>query len=179
MDQLRIETIEAGRHGRMCREQVPGTGHGQRDVERLPGITHETASTLQNRESRMTFVQMTHFRVDAKQVQQPPAADAQYQFLLQAGFRAAAIQFAGNSSINRIIRRIVAIEQIQVQATDLDLPGAQPDRVAGQIQLKAQPFTVGTAQRGDRQLTGIVEWIHRLLRAMLIDHLTKIALRIQ
>ena len=59
---------------------------------------------------------------------------------------------------------VVAVEQVQLDPTDLHLPGAQPDRVTRQGDLQPQPFAVGFAQGGDRQLPGVVVGIERLLR---------------
>ncbi len=65
-DQVGSETIETGGHGGMCGEQVSRSRDGQRDLEWLSGFFHETASTFQHGEGRMSFVQMTDFRLECQ-----------------------------------------------------------------------------------------------------------------
>src|SRR5271166_6266287 len=77
------------------------------------------------------------------------------------------------------IRRVITIEEIQLYSTDLDLPGAQPDRVTRQRDLQPQPLPIRLAQWSDRQLSGIVVRIKSLLRSLPIDHLAKITLLVQ
>ena len=77
------------------------------------------------------------------------------------------------------VRRVVAVEQVELHPADLDLPGAQPDRVAGQRDLQPQPLAVRLAQRRDRQLPGVVVREERLLRSVPVDHLAEIALLVE
>jgi hypothetical protein len=77
------------------------------------------------------------------------------------------------------VRRVIAVQKVEGDATDSHLPGAQPNRVAGQRDIQPQPLAVWAAHRRDRQLSGIVVRIERLLRSSVIDHLTKIALLIE
>ena len=174
-----VETVKAGGHRRVGGEKVPRSRDGQRDVEGLCGLLHETAGAFQHRKSRMPFIQMTDFRLDAKRTKQSPAADSEQQFLLEAQLRSAAIQLAGNPAMRGEVRRVVAVQQVKLYSADLNLPGAQPDRVTGQGDLQPQPLAVRLAQRRDRQLSGVVIRKEGLLRAVLVDHLAKIALLVQ
>ena len=79
----------------------------------------------------MPFVQVTDFRLDAERSEQPPSANPEKQFLLETQLRPAAIQLAGNPSMNGEVRRVVAVQKEKLYSADLDLPGAQPDRVTG------------------------------------------------
>ena len=142
------ETIKAGSHRRVGGKQVARAGHGQRDVERLACLLHETAGAFEHGERRMPFIQMTYFRSEAERGQQSPAADAEQQFLLQAQFGSAAIQFAGDSAMRRKVRRVIAVQQVQLDSSDLDLPGAQPDRVTRQGDFQAQPLAVLPGAKG-------------------------------
>ena len=63
-------------------KKVPCPRDGQRHFERLPGFFHETPGAFQHNESRMSLVQVTDFRLDAKRIEQPPPADSQDDFLL-------------------------------------------------------------------------------------------------
>ena len=78
-----------------------------------------------------------------------------------------------------VIRRVIAVEQVELHASDLNLPGTQPDRVFGQGDLEPQPFAIRFAQRRDRQLSGLVIREERLLRTILVDHLAKIAVLVE
>jgi hypothetical protein len=99
LDEGRSEPIKAGGHCRVGGEEVPRSRDGQRDIEGLRGLLHETAGALQHGKGRMTFVQMTDFRLDAECGEQPPAANPQNQFLLKAQLGPAAIQLAGDPSM--------------------------------------------------------------------------------
>ena len=75
LDQRRREPIEAGGHRGVRGKEVAGTRDGQRDLERLPGLLHEAAGSLQHRERGMAFVQVADFRLDARaprRSRQPP-----------------------------------------------------------------------------------------------------------
>ena len=78
-----------------------------------------------------------------------------------------------------VIRRVVAVEQVQLHASHLNLPGTQPDRVTGQGDFESQPLTIRFAQRCDRQMSGLVIRKERLLRAILVDQLAKIAVLVE
>ena len=83
-DEGRSEPIKAGSHCRVGGEEVPRSGDGQGDFEGLRGLLHETAGTLQHGEGRMPFIQVTDFRLDAECGEQPPSANPEKQFLLEA-----------------------------------------------------------------------------------------------
>ncbi len=116
---------------------------------------------------------------DAEGREQPPATDAEDQLLFEAQLRATAVELAGNAAMGGVIRGVIAVEQVEFDATDLHLPGAQPDRVTRQGDLQTQPLAARRAQGCDRQLSGIVVGIEGLLRAILVDHLAKIALLVE
>ena len=127
----------------------------------------------------MPFIQVTDFRLDAECGEQPPAANPKQHFLQEAQLRSAAIQLAGNPAVSGEVRRVIAVQQVKLHPTNLNLPGAQPNRVARQGDLQPQPLSVRLAQRRDRQLSGVVIRIKSLLRSVLVNHLTKIALLVE
>src|SRR5208337_1358934 len=92
LDERRRETVKAGGHRRVGGEEIPRSGDGQRDFEGLPGLFHETAGALQYSEGRVPFVQVTDFWFDAERAEQPPSANPEQQFLLEAQLRPAPIQ---------------------------------------------------------------------------------------
>src|ERR1019366_10574326 len=107
------------------------------------------------------------FRLEAECAEQPPSADPEHQFLLQAQVRAAPIQLAGNPAMCGKVRGVIAVQQVKLHSADLDLPGTQPDRVSRQRDLQPQPLPVWLAQRRDRQLSGIVVRVKSLLLSVL------------
>ena len=66
LDEGRSEPVKAGGHCRVGGEEVPRSRDGQRDVEGLPGLLHETAGAFQHGEGRMPFIQVTDFRLNAE-----------------------------------------------------------------------------------------------------------------
>src|SRR6185295_19396256 len=116
------ESIKAGIYRSVRGEEISGAGRGERDLERLPSLFHEAASALQHRARRVSFIEMTHFRRDPQRTQQPPSAHPQQQLLLEAQLRPAAIEFAGDSPMNRVVGRVVAIQQVELDSADLHLP---------------------------------------------------------
>ena len=179
LDEGRRKTVKAGGHRRVGGEEVACSRDGQGDFEGLPGLFHETAGAFQHGEGRMPFIQVADFRLDAERGEQPPSANPEEQFLLEAQLRPAAIQLAGNPSMRGEVRRVIAVQQVQLHSADLDLPGAQPDRVTGQRDLQPQPLPVRVAQGCDRQLPGVVIGEEGLLRSVLVNHLAKIALLVE
>src|SRR3984893_12355447 len=175
LDEGRSETVKAGGHCRVGGEEIPRSSDGQRDVEGLPGLLHETAGTFQHGKGRMPFIQMTDLRPDAERIEQSPAADPEKQFLLEAQLRPATIELASNRSVCGEVRGVIAVQQEKLHSADLDLPSTQPDRVPRQGDLQPQPLAVRLAQRRNRQLSGVVIRKECLLHSILVDHLAKIA----
>ena len=104
-DESRSEKIKAGGHWRVCSEKIPRSRNGKCNFEGQPGFFHETSRPLQHSEGRMPFIQVTDFRLDAQCAEQPPAANPEKQFLLDAQLRAAPIQLAGDPSMSGEVRR--------------------------------------------------------------------------
>ena len=128
----RIETVKTGSHGRVSGKEIAGTSGRQSHRKGLPGLFHEVAGTFQNGERRVPFIQVTDLRLEPECAEQSPTADPEEQLLLQAQIRPAPVKLAGNPPINREVRRIIAVQQVKLYPTDLDLPGAKPDRVIWQ-----------------------------------------------
>ena len=179
LDESRSEAVKARSHRSVRGEKVARSRDGQRDFKRLPGLIHESPGSFQNGERRMPFIQVADFRLDAERMKQSPSADSQHQFLLESQFRPAPIKLAGNASVSRKVRQVVGVQEVKLHSANLDLPGAQPDRVTGQRDFQPQPFSVRLTQRRDRQLSGIVVREKGLLRSVLVNHLAKIALLIE
>ena len=127
--------VKARGHRGVGGEEIACASHSQCDFEGLSGRSHKTPRTFQHGERRMPLIQVTDFRLDAERGKQSPSADSQYQLLHEAQIRSAAVKLAGNSPVWRKVRRIVAVQQVELQSADLNLPGAKPDRVTWQVEL--------------------------------------------
>ena len=131
LDERRSETIKARSHRCVGGEKISRSGDGQSDLKRSPGFFHESSGAFQHREGRMPFIQVADFRLDAERCEQSPSADPEYHLLFQAQLRPAPVKLTGNASMRGVIRCIIAVQQVELYATDLNLPDAQPDWVTG------------------------------------------------
>jgi len=52
--------------------------------------------------------------LDAQRAQQPPSADPQQHFLLEAQLQPAPIELAGNPPMNGKVGRVIAIQQVKL-----------------------------------------------------------------
>ena len=140
---LGSETVEAGCHRRVGGEEIAGARDGRAPRRRAGRFL---AMKLRARSSTANAA-WPSFRwqtsgCDAERPQQAPAADAEHHFLHEAQLRAAAVQFAGDAAIRGKVGGVVGIEQIQLRAADLHLPGADPDWITRQRISQPQPFAV-------------------------------------
>ena len=71
------ETVKARSHCCVGGEEIADPSRGQGHFERLPGFFHETSGSLQHREGRMTFIEVTDFGFKSERYEQPPAADSE------------------------------------------------------------------------------------------------------
>ena len=141
-DELRCETVEARGYRGVGGEQIARSRDRQCYIEAVPGRLHETPRAFQHGERCVPFIQVANLRLDAERGKEPPAADPKDQLLHQAQVRPAAIKLAGDPAIRRKVRRVIAVEQVELQSADLGLPSAQPYRIAGQVELQPQPLTI-------------------------------------
>jgi len=118
---------------------------------------------------------VAHFGPDPERIEQAPPADAEYELLIKTQFRPApysSLVMLGEPGGSQVI----AVEQVKLYSANLGLPGAQPDRITGQVELQPQPLPVRLAQRRDGQLPRIVVGEKGLLSPVLVEHLAEIAL---
>ena len=127
----------------------------------------------------MPLVQVADLGLDAEGPEEAPAPDPEDQFLVQPQLGPAAVELARDPPEGRRIGRVVAVEKIEPDPPDLDLPDAQPDLIAGDGQVQPQPFPVRLAHGRHRQLPGVVVREISLLGPRFVDDLTKIALLVE
>ena len=77
--QVRREAIETRGHRGVRGEEIPGPGHLERHLKRLPGRFHEIQGSFQDGEGGVAFIQVAHFGIQSQRAQEPPAADAQHE----------------------------------------------------------------------------------------------------
>ena len=111
-----IEAVETGGNCGMRRKDIscPRNVHGQ--VKRLFMVLHIAACPFEDRERRMTFIEMANLRLQTYGPQQSPAADTKHDLLFQPHLRVAAIEFAGNPAMSGSIREIVGVEQVEFRS---------------------------------------------------------------
>ena len=126
-------------------KRLPGARCSQCHFEGLARLFHEVAGAFENRECRMSFIQVTDFRLDPKRAKQAPSADSEQHFLLEAQFRAATIELARDTPMRGKIRRIITVQEVKLHSANLNLPGAQPNRISRQRDFQPQPLSVRVA----------------------------------
>ena len=129
-NQAGVEAVEARRHRRMGREQVSRAGRGERHVEWLTMVLHEPTGALEDGQCRVPLIEMAHLGIETECTQQPPPADAEQDFLLQAQLRATAVQLAGYPAYRRWIGWVVTVKEIEGGTPDTRLPGARPEPIS-------------------------------------------------
>jgi hypothetical protein len=100
-NQIRRESVEAGIYSGMRRKHISRPRDREGFCKREPGILHVATCPFQYGERRMPFVQVAHFRLDTKFAQATPTHHAENQLLFQPELRAAAIEFAGDTTMLR------------------------------------------------------------------------------
>ena len=121
-DQAAVEAVVAGGHGRVRGEDGVLGHFAQRVVEAQAVVLHPLANGFQRGERAVPFVQVIDARRDAQGLQRPDAADAQHQFLADAGAVVAAVEPAGQLAVFGAVALDVAVEQVQVHAADVHQP---------------------------------------------------------
>ena len=163
----------------MRREDIACACRPQRFPEIEIGFERQLAGAFDDRESGMAFVHMADLDFGMERFHHPPAADAEHNFLHQTKFGTAAVEFRGDAAIQRAVKRIIGVEQIQSHPADIGLPDAQLDDAARQFEADPEPAVLGQDHRFDRQRRGFVVGVEFLLHSRAVDQLTEIAFLIQ
>ena len=126
-DQRGIEAIETGRHRRVRGEVIPRARGCQRHGEGAVIVFHKAARALEHGQRGVSLVEVAHVGLRAQRSQQSPAADAEHYLLLETKRRSPSVQLGGNPPAGRRIRWIVAVQEVEPSAVDVNLPGAKPE----------------------------------------------------
>ena len=165
LDERRRKRIEAGRHGRVGREHVAGTGGAEGVPERHVALFPEAAGAFQHEEGGVPLVEVTDVDLQLHRLERSPAADPEDDLLHEAQLVISPVQLAGDPAVHRTVHRVVAIQQIQRHAPHLRAPHAQEDRPSGKIERDMQPSAAPRLDRLDRQAGRLVVRVHLALPA--------------
>ena len=119
-------------------------------------VLHEAPGALEHGKGRVPLVQMADLGLEAKRAQEAPPGDPEDELLPEAKLGAAAVELAGDAARRRRIGRIVAVEQVEREASDLHLPGPEPDLPPREIDGDADPLAAVIPGRADLQLGRII-----------------------
>ena len=102
-----------GRNGSVCRERTDRRRFTERLVERQVVFFHALADDFQPGEGRVPLVHVDHAGLDSHRREGPHAADAQNDFLADAGPLVASVQTAGQMAVFVAVFGYVGVEQVQ------------------------------------------------------------------
>ena len=157
LHQMTRKAVETRLDRGVGREEVARSGGGHGHVEIHPVVSHEAAGPFEDGKGRMALVEMADVGLQTQLAQDLPAAYPQDHLLLKPHLRTASVELAGEAPVGGIVDRVVGIEQIEADPAGPDLPHAEADHTAGELEGYGQPFTIVVAQRHDGKLAGIVE----------------------
>ncbi len=177
-DRFGTEMIVSGRHRGMCGEHGICSDRFESGVKTQP-LRNQCARSLEYEERRMPFVDMPRGRVDAQLGQRTHAANAQYDFLLDAGSAVAAVQAVGNVAIIRRILGQVGVKQIERYVADERLPHLDLNGSAWKLDADAHFRSIASHDGGNGKIFEVRIGVQRMLVAFGVDGLVKVALAIQ
>ena len=158
---------------------LPGLRRCQGRPEGLPRLLHEAAGALKDDKGRMPLVQVADVRFQFQGLEEPPSADAEEYLLGEPELLALSVKLARDPPMGGEVGRVVAVEEVEPRVAHPDLPGAHPDGIAGQGDLKAQQLTVRLAQGPYRELPGVVVREEGALGPVPVYGLPEIALLVE
>ncbi len=149
--QARREPVVARLHRRVGGEDAFGPGLRQRLEETFSG-GHFLPQQLQGQECRVAFVHVEDRRLDPHRAQQPHPADAQEDFLHDAGGTVAAVHVQRQVSEGLLVVRQIGVEQVHRHAPDGHAPGGELDAAHGDLHLACHRLAGGVEDRLDGQV---------------------------
>src|ERR1035437_5108285 len=141
LHQLRRKPSQLRLHRGMRSEYIPGARDRKSHVKGLVRIFHVAPRAFQNRQRRVPFIEVAHFRPDPERTQQAPAADTQNLLLPDPEDGFTAIKFARDAAVLGEICRIVRIEKERAAPPARPLPRPNPKLETGQVYRDPQPLS--------------------------------------
>ena len=122
---------------------------------------------------------MTDLDLGSERLDRSPAGDAQNDLLRDADFAPGVVELAGDAAVDRAVERVVGVEQVEHDASDLRLPDAQRHCPPGQVERDPEPGSLRALRRLDRHGAWVVERISLVLHPGGVDDLPEIAFLIE
>ena len=121
LDHVEGERVVAGRHRRVRREHGRLANLLERIVEGR-ALFDEIADPLQHDEAGVPFVQVKDRRIGAERLERADAADAEDDFLLDAGLAIAAVEPRREFAIPRRVLGEIGVQEVQLHAAGAHAP---------------------------------------------------------
>ena len=179
LDQVGGEAVVSRGHRRVRREDDFARNLHGGGVEVDAFFLHAGADGLEDCESAVAFVQMQHAGRNAHRLQSAVAADAEQQFLADAGAAVSAIEARGQFAVLGRVAFHVRVEQQQVDAAYLDLPHLGFDGAAASVNLHCDRLAIGADGGLHGQLIDVGADVLLLLPAGLVEPLQEVSLPIE
>ena len=178
-DQVAVEAVVAGGHGRV-RGEDGVLGHlAQGGVEAHAVVLHPRADGLERGERAVAFVEMIDARRDAQGLQRPHAAHAGHQFLADAGAVVAAVEPGGQLAVLGAVARHVAIQQVELHPADVHQPDLGQQLAGAGVDADGDRLAVGAQGGLHRQVLDLRVEILLVLPAVDVEMLLEIALVVE
>ena len=149
---------------------------GADDLDRLgvgePGLD-QLAHPFHRQEAGVPLVGVEDLRVQPEGPQRPDATDAEHDLLAQSMLDVAAVEPVGDGSDLGRVRVDSGVEEVQVDATDVDLPHVEVGDLVGHLDGDLD------TRRHQRQTVGVETGEPLLLVSVGVEPLTEVPLGIQ
>ena len=178
-DEVRGEPVVAGGHGRVGGEDGVMGDFAEGFVEREAVVGHALANDFERGEGAVAFVQVVDARHDAERAKRFDAADAEHEFLADAGAHVAAVEARGEVAILQAVAFDIAIEQVQRHAADLHQPDFGHEAAVAGFDGDGDLLAVDADGGLHRQIFDPRVHVFFLLEAAAIELLLEIALVVE
>ena len=177
VDEGVLVDVEAGRHGRVRREDRAGPDLAHGLVERRPG-RDALAQQLEQGEGRVALVQVDRGVPEPEGREQTPAADPEHDLLPEPERAIARVEAARDRPERGRVAGVVRVEQVERHPADRGAPGA--DRAGRALQLDRDLERFAVRARDGRDRRGVtVEGVGRVLLAAGREALAEVPLAVE
>ena len=172
------EMVMPRRHRRVGGEHGVHRDRLQRSVEG-EATGGQLAHALEHQEGRMALVDVPDGGRDTQRAQCAHAADAEHDFLLDAGGAVATVEPAADLAVRRRIGLDIAVEQVQRDMAAARAPHVEVHGAPGHLDLHHHLRAVRPGHPLDRQVVVVGVAVGGVLVALAIDRLREVALPVQ
>ena len=177
-DELRVEHLVSGGHGRVRRE------HGRRAQPLDRGVAveavslDELAQALELEERRVAFVHVEHRRLETELAEDADAADAEHELLAQPVLPVAAVQRVRHVARPVGVALDLRVEQVERDAADLRAPHADAHGDEVPIVVRHEHRRRHRHER-QRQAGGVVSRVPLGLAVAVVQPLAEVAAEVE